>query len=87
MQKHDIEHLEKRINELHKSLVALGSQDPVTGLITIIHRPGWTTVAEQAFVTGIVEAMVSQTKTLSELKQVLVSGVNKVALNPQPLPP
>ena len=44
-------------------------------------------MAEEAFVTGILDAMLSQTKTLSELKQVLLSGVNKVALNPQPLPP
>ena len=56
-------------------------------LIPIIHKPGWTSVAEEAFVTGILDAMLSQTKTLSELKQVLLSGVNKVALNPQPLPP
>ena len=87
MEKHHIEHIEKKINELHKSLVALGGQDPVTGLINIIHNPGWTSMAEEAFVTGILDAMISQTKTLSELKQVLVSGVNKVALNPQPLPP
>jgi hypothetical protein len=87
MEKHHIEHIEKKINELHKSLIALGSQDPVPALIPIIHKPGWTSVAEEAFVTGILDAMLSQTKTLSELKQVLLSGVNKVALNPQPLPP
>ena len=87
MEKDHIEHLEKKINELHKSLVALGGRDPVTGLIGIIQLPGWTSMAEEAFVTGILDAMISQTKTLSELKQVLVSGVNKVALNPQPLPP
>jgi hypothetical protein len=87
MQKHDTEHLVKKINELHKSLIALSGQDPVTGLIPVIHRPGWTTLPEFEFFTGIVDAMVSQTKTLAELKQVLSSGANKVALNPQPLPP
>jgi hypothetical protein len=44
-------------------------------------------VAEQAFFTGIVDAMLMQTKTLSALKQVLLSGATKVELNPQPLPP
>jgi hypothetical protein len=87
MQAHDAEHLEKKINELHKSLIALSGQDPVTGLITIIHKPGWTSVAELEFFTGIVDSMVSQTKSLAELKRVLSSGSNKVALNPQPLPP
>lgn len=89
MEKHHIEHLEKKINELHKSLAALGGQDPVTGLINIIHNPGWTTIAEQAFFTGIVDAMLAQTNTLLALKQVLLSGAAKVELelNPQPLPP
>ena len=87
MEKHDIEHLERKIHELHKSLTALRDQDPVTGVITIIHKPGWTSVAEQAFFTGIVDAMLMQTKTLSALKQVLLSGATNVELNPQPLPP
>ena len=87
MEKHKIEHLEARINELHKSLTALGDQDPVSGLINIIHNPGWTTIAEQTFVAGIVDVMLAQTKTLSEMKKVLLSGATKVELNPQPLPP
>jgi hypothetical protein len=87
VEKHQIEHLEARIHELHKSLTALGDQDPVSGLINIIHHQGWTTIAEQALVAGMVDVMLAQTKTLSEMKRVLLSGASKVALNPQPLPP
>ena len=87
MEKHQIEHLEARIHELHKSLTALGGEDPVSGLINIIHNPGWTTIAEQAFVAGIVDVMLAQTKSLSEMKRVLLSAAGKVELNPQPLPP
>jgi hypothetical protein len=36
---------------------------------------------------GILEAMVSQMKTLSVMKRVLLSGAAKVVLNPQPLAP
>lgn len=87
MEKHHATHLESQINELHKNLTTLASQEPVLGLINIIHRPGWTTIAEQAFFTGIVEGMLAQTKTMLAMKQVLLSGAAKVELNPQPLPP
>jgi len=87
MEKQHIQHLETRLNELHKSMITLGDREPMSELINIIHRPGWTTIAEEAFFTGIVDAMQAQTKTLLAMKQVLLSGASKVALNPQPLPP
>jgi hypothetical protein len=87
MEKHHITHLEAQINELHSSLARLATEEPLNELIEIIHRPGWTTLAEAAFFTGILEAMVAQMKTLSAMKQVLLSGAAKVGLSPQPLPP
>jgi hypothetical protein len=87
MEKHHTTQLEAQINELHTSLASLASEEPLTELIKIIHRPGWTTIAEEAFFMGILEVMVSQMKTLSAMKQVLLSGAAKVELNPQPLPP
>jgi len=87
MEKQHLQHLETRLNELHKSLTTLGDREPVSELINIIHRPGWTTIAEEAFFTGIVDAMHAQAKTLLAMRQVLLSGAAKVALNPQPLPP
>jgi hypothetical protein len=87
MEKHHTTQLDAQINALHTSLARLSSEEPLTELIQIVHRPGWTTVAEEAFFMGILEAMGSQTKTLSAMKQVLLSGAAKVELNPQPLPP
>jgi hypothetical protein len=87
MEKHHTTQLEAQINELHTSLARLASEEPLTELIKIVHRPGWTTIAEEAFFMGILEAMVSQMKALSAMKQVLLSGAAKVELNPQPLPP
>jgi ABC-type thiamin/hydroxymethylpyrimidine transport system permease subunit len=80
--------LETQLRELHKGFQNLaGEQDSVHSLISMIHKPGWTTIAEVALVTGIVDAMLAHTKALNDLKQALLSGASKVSLNPQPLPP
>lgn len=87
MQKTNVEHLQAQLKELHKAMTRLSSEDPIDGLVSIIHRPGWTTLAEEAFFAGIVDAMLAQTKTLLGMKSALMSGASKVELNPQPLPP
>ena len=87
MEKNHIEHLEMQLKELHTSLTRLSGEEPVTGLAHIIRKPGWTTPAEIAFFTGIVDAMHGQAKILLAMKQALLSGAAKVELNPQPLPP
>jgi hypothetical protein len=80
-------HLETRLKELHTSLQNLSGGDSVDSMVSVIHKPGWTTIAEVTFFTGIVEAMISHTNVLASLKQVLLNGAAKVELNPQPLPP
>jgi hypothetical protein len=50
-------------------------------LLQIIHRPGWTTVAEGLLVTGMIDAMYAYTQTLARLKHVLVTGSRVVAAN------
>jgi hypothetical protein len=80
-------HIETRLKELHTSLQNLSGGDSVESMVSIIHKPGWTTIAEAAFFTGIVDSMIAHTQALSSLKQVLLSGAAKVQINPQPLPP
>ena len=80
-------HIETQLRELHASFHHLSGGDSVESIIGVIHRPGWTTLAEVAFFTGIVDSMLAHTKALAALKQVLLDGAAKVELNPQPLPP
>ena len=87
MEKRRIIRLEKQINDLQSSLAALADRKQFGELLRIIHKPGWTTIAEQLLVTGVVDSMLAQTKALVGLKQVLIDGAAKVELNPQPLPP
>jgi hypothetical protein len=89
MDKHNVTTLEGKIKELIGSLARLASTgEGHTGasaasgdlqeLLTIIHRPGWTTPAEATFVEGIVDSMTSNARTLDALKQVLLMGSRAV---------
>ena len=66
--------LEGRLNQLNAKLASLASQTQVADLIPIIHRPGWTTVAEMAFAAGIVEAMLKHADAFAELHGALIKG-------------
>jgi len=87
MDKQQIATFESQIKEFNNSLRQLMGGDSLDGLMKVIHQPGWTTIADIAFVGGILDSMVSQARALNSLKQVLLSGASKVELNPQPLPP
>jgi hypothetical protein len=87
MQQHDLTHLETRIKDVCDSLTSVANRQGYEEFLTIIHKPGFTSVAEIALLRGVVDSMHEQAKTLVGLKQVLLSGASKVELNPQPLPP
>jgi len=87
MEKHRIAHLEEQLKDLRTGLQDLASGYEVEELIGMIHKPGWTTVAESELFFGLVESMLAQTRNLSSLRLVLFSSAAKVELNPQPLPP
>jgi hypothetical protein len=87
MQKKELERIEMGIKELTQNLSRLADEKSFETFIKIIHKPGWTTLAETAFVLGMVDSMLAQSKALIGLKQALLSGAESVELNPQPLPP
>ena len=87
MQAHEIEHLAAKLRELQADLAALGDGDNLEAALRFIHRPGFTTVAEASLIVGLTETLAAQVKTVTALRNVLTSGIERVALNPQPLPP
>ena len=87
METHQIKKIEAQVNEIHESMQRLTAHEPLIQLIGIIHKPGFTTVAEHTVLVGILDAMQAHTNALAGLKQALLSGAPKVELNPQPLPP
>ena len=78
MEKHELSQVEAHIQALKTSHAALASSDELDQLWNIIHRPGWTTVAELAFLINGLESIKSQTLQLTALKQGLVKSASLV---------
>jgi hypothetical protein len=87
MEKHDLTHLETKVKELRDTLTSAADNSDFDEFLTIIHKPGFTSVAEVALLRGVVDSMNEHSKTLLGLKHVLLNAASKVELNPQPLPP
>jgi hypothetical protein len=64
MEKHDLTHLETKIKELRANLTSLTDGRGFEEFITIIHKPGFTSVAEHSLLRGVVDSMLEQAKTL-----------------------
>jgi hypothetical protein len=77
-EKHDLKRLEERIDLLSKSMAKAADGKDVRELITIIHRPGWTTPAEFTLVLGIVDSMIGHADAMLGLKEALIKGSRAV---------
>lgn len=73
---HDINRLQDKIDHLDHSLSSLASQ---SGLLDrIIHKPGWTTIAEFALVEASLDAVQRQVETVSDHYKRLVEAAGLV---------
>jgi len=80
MEKHELNQLETDIRALQATHAALASSDALNELFNIIHRPGWTSVAELAFVRNGVDSIHSQVKQLTAFTQGLVTAAKQVGI-------
>ncbi len=78
MEKFQLDKLETSINQFREELRRLTADDDTAELPKIIHRPGWTTLAEYLLVTGLVDSMRAQVRVLVEMKQALLAGSREV---------
>jgi hypothetical protein len=61
---HDIDRLKGKIDHLDRTLASLGSLGGVLG--GIIHKPGWTTVAEFALMETALDMLQRHAETTSD---------------------
>ncbi len=66
--------LETKIKRLREQLTNTAKRGDLEELITIIHRPGFTSIAESMFANAIVDALLAHTETIDALKSALVKG-------------
>jgi hypothetical protein len=76
-----LEILERGISQLDQSFDGLGEDEGLSELLKIIHRPGWTSVAELVFVGGLVEVMQAQVDLLVRTRDLLLSGSREVGVS------
>ncbi len=74
-----IKALEIRLNQLGDKLASFDSHSKqIAELIPVIHRPGWTTLAEATLVAGLVDAMIKHTDVITDLHATLIRGSQAV---------
>jgi hypothetical protein len=76
--KDHINQIEAQLKELEKLAKSFGSNDDVQELLRIIHRPGWTTIAESQLVLALTEATITNIKQAGHLRQELLKCAKAV---------
>jgi hypothetical protein len=65
--------LEKKVTELSSALAMLGKGTDLKELIHVIHGPGWTTLAEFAFATTLLEEMQGHANAIARLSSQIIA--------------
>lgn len=71
--------LDKKITALSDALAHLGKGTDLRELLRIIKNPGWTTPAEFAFATTILDSMHEQVNQLSKTSTKLLEASKQVS--------
>jgi hypothetical protein len=78
MEKQELSRVESHIQSIRTAHSALASAADLEELFNIIHRPGWTTPAEVAFLTSALESISAQTNQLLALRQGILTAAKLV---------
>jgi len=73
-----VEKLEDLVGQLRGVLRELSDDDSFSDFLTIIHRPGWTTIAEWTLVEGGLQSMIGLATAVGELKRSVFAGARVV---------
>jgi hypothetical protein len=70
--------IERHVGELRKIIGDLAAPAPFEELLKIVHRPGWTTLAEFALVNLNLETLTATTRILVQVKGDLIKAAGQV---------
>ncbi len=73
-----LEILEEKITALAEAYGRLSRGSAMADMLTLIHRPGWTTPAEYAFATTALNAIGAHVSAIERLQTELVSAARIV---------
>jgi hypothetical protein len=73
-----IQRFEQKVGAAKKALATLPGDDFYDQIIVIIHRAGWTTIAEGIFFEAALDGIVTQTQQLAQAHQQLLAAADAV---------
>jgi len=73
-----VERFTQKLRAVRQAVASLPGDDFHTQLITVIHRPGWTTIAEGMFFEALADSILAQTQHLAQLHQQLKAASEAV---------
>ena len=73
-----VKRIEGLLKDLRGELGKVSAPAPFEEFLKVIHRPGWTTPAEFALVTGLLDGMITTARALEQMKAALVRGAGDV---------
>ncbi|HMD39885.1 MAG TPA: hypothetical protein VKH15_11425 [Candidatus Acidoferrum sp.] len=78
MEKNALSKIETHIQTMKTAHAALANTSDIDMLFQIIHRPGWTTLAEGSFLLAALESINTQTAQLAALRQNVLAAAQQV---------
>jgi 3-methyladenine DNA glycosylase/8-oxoguanine DNA glycosylase len=75
-----IQRFEQKLTSARQAIAALPDDDFYDLLWSLIHRPGWTTLAEGAFFEAVVDSITVQAQLLSQAHQQLLNASQMVGV-------
>ena len=78
MDTNHVEKLEEQIGQLRSVLRELNEDEPFDLLWTVIHHPGFTSIAEFQLIDGGLQSMTELATALNDLKRAIFAGASAV---------
>jgi len=73
-----VQRLEKKLSAIKQAVASLPGDDFHSELFIIIHRPGWTSIAEGLFFEALADSILAQTQHVAQLHQQLKAASQAV---------
>jgi hypothetical protein len=73
-----VDRFTQKLRAVKQAVASLPGDDFHNQLIQVIHRPGWTTIAEGMFFEALADSILAQTQHLAQLHQQLKAASEAV---------
>ena len=70
--------MEAKLKELKELCTKLSNDSDVNEMLQIIHKPGYTTVAEFSLVSSTVESLIEQSRNVLTQRHALLAGSKEI---------